>query len=110
MKNTSVINSEVTNVSYPSLCIPRIFSNIQKKDIFKVFKSLNIGYIERIDMITKTTDKGEVYKRAYIHFKYWYPCAENMRQRIINNEEAKIIYDEPWFWKVSKNHNKEIQN
>ena len=43
----------------PSLCIPRVFSNITEVRIRKVINDLTMGDIERIDMVSKTTEKGE---------------------------------------------------
>lgn len=97
-------NYNFNDLSYPSLCIPRVFSNIKKEKVFYVFKKLNIGYIDHIDMISKTTTQGEKYQRVFIHFSRWFPHARTMRNKIINGEEIKVIYNEPWFWKVFKNN------
>ena len=53
----------------PSLCIPRVFSNITEARIRKVINDLNMGDIERIDMVSKTTEKGEKFNRVFIHFR-----------------------------------------
>ena len=101
---TKINNYNFNDLSYPSLCIPRVFSNIKKEKVFYVFKKLNIGYIDHIDMISKTTTQGEKYQRVFIHFSRWFPHARTMRNKIINGEEIKVIYNEPWFWKVFKNN------
>lgn len=101
---TKINNYNLNDLSYPSLCIPRVFSNIKKEKVFYVFKKLNIGYIDHIDMISKTTTQGEKYQRVFIHFSRWFPHARTMRNKIINGEEIKVIYNEPWFWKVFKNN------
>ena len=87
----------------PSLCIPRVFSNITEVRIRKVINDLNMGDIERIDMVSKTTEKGEKYNRVFIHFRKWANDgnAAIARERLVNGKEIKIVYDEPWFWKVS---------
>jgi hypothetical protein len=87
----------------PSLCIPRVFSNITEARIRKVINDLNMGDIERIDMVSKTTEKGEKYNRVFIHFRKWASDgnAAIARERLVNGKEIKIVYDEPWFWKVS---------
>jgi|TARA_B110000093_G_scaffold10352_1_gene9907 hypothetical protein len=86
--------------NYPSLCIPRVFSNVKRDKIFQTIKDLRIGFIDRIDMISRTTTRGDTYQRVYIHFKKWFPQSMEIRKRFIDGEEIKIIYDEPWFWKV----------
>ena len=88
----------------PSLCIPRVFMNIDEKRIRRIFDELNMGEILRIDVVvTKTTDKGEKFNRVFVHFKRWFANenANMARERLLNGKEIKIIYDEPWFWKVS---------
>jgi hypothetical protein len=87
----------------PSLCIPRVFSNITEQRIRKVINDLNMGDIERIDMVSKKTEKGEKYNRVFIHFRKWANDgnAAIARERLVNSKEIKIVYDEPWFWKVS---------
>ena len=87
----------------PSICIPRVFPNINEKRIRKVFDELNLGAIERIDIVSKSTEKGEKFNRVFIHFKKWNSegNAEIARERLLNGKDIKIIYDDPWFWKVS---------
>lgn len=89
--------------SHPSLCIPRVFSNIHWKRVKSVFEELNLGEIDRVDMVNKENAKGEKFKRVFIHFKSWNDTdeAKNVRSKIIDGETVQIIYDEPWFWKVS---------
>ena len=94
---TTIVNNKF------SLCIPRVFLNIYEKRIRSVFNALNIGEIERIDIVKKNTERGDKYNRVFIHFKRW-SNSENaqLAQEILKNgKEIKIIYDEPWFWKVS---------
>ena len=31
--------------------------------------------------------------------------AKNARERLMNGKDIKIIYDEPWFWKISASRN-----
>lgn len=100
----STIDFRTLPISIPSLCIPRVFINIDEKRIRGVFDELNMGIIERIDIICKTTIKGEKFNRVYVHFKRWFTNNSNAntaRERLLNGKDIKIIYDEPWFWKVS---------
>lgn len=93
--------TNTTNI--PSLCIPRVFPNIDEKRIRKIFYELQLGTIERIDIINKKTEKGENFNRVFIHFNSWYnnSNANQVRERLLNGKDIKIIYDDPWFWKVS---------
>jgi hypothetical protein len=87
----------------PSLCIPRVFPNITEDRIWGVLDELALGVIERIDMVERETRDGEPYQRVFIHFKEWNENTQGgvVRQRLLDGEEIKIVYDEPWFWKVS---------
>lgn len=87
----------------PSLCIPRVYSNIDEARIRSVFAELDMGDIHRIDVIGKTNEKGDKFNRIFVHFKQW-NASENAniaRERLLNGKEIKILYDDPWFWKVS---------
>ena len=91
--------------SQPSLCIPRVFNNIDESRIRQVFNELGLGKIHHIDVIERKNEKGEPFKRAYIHFESWYwnEDAQAARRKLITGKEIKIVYDNPWFWKVSAN-------
>jgi hypothetical protein len=58
--------------SNPSICIPRVFPNITRKQIMDTFKQLKFGIIDRIDMIQRENRNGEKYQRVFIHFKFWF--------------------------------------
>jgi hypothetical protein len=87
----------------PSLCIPRVFTNWTENRIRRIFDDLGMGEIQRIDVISKTTEKGEKFNRVFVHFKRWFSNqnADMARERLLNGKEIKIVYDDPWFWKVS---------
>jgi hypothetical protein len=89
--------------SYPSICIPRVFPNIKEPRIRKIFEDLNMAEIACIDIIEKTTEKGEKFNRVFIHFNQWYSNREAViaRERLTEGKEVRIIYDDPWFWKVT---------
>jgi hypothetical protein len=101
MSNQIDFRTLPTNI--PSLCIPRVFVNIDEKRIRRIFDELNMGEIQRIDVVSKTTEKGEKFNRVFIHFKQWFSNenSDTARERLLNGKEIKIIYDDPWFWKVS---------
>ena len=84
--------------SEPSLCIPWVFPNITDRRIAYVFKQLHLGEIERIDMVQRDN-----HQRVFIHFKEWSITrdANAVREKLVKGEEVKLVYDEPWFWKVS---------
>ena len=83
-----------------SLCIPRVFNNINWRRIKQVFIDLRWGHVERVDLVPKGT-----FKRAFVHFA---PGKWNMRDQeamkvleaLKAGTEVKIVYDEPWYWKI----------
>jgi len=108
------LNSKMSSIrglklSEPSLCIPRVFSNITEERVWQVLDELELGEIDRIDMVERETRDGDLYQRVFIHFKSWNgPHTQGgvVRQRILDGEEVKIVYDDPWFWKVSASRSK----
>jgi hypothetical protein len=89
----------------PSLCIPRTHANIRKERFFAVFRSLGLGFIGRIDIVEKVDEKtGAPFIRVFIHFTKWFQNAQTRQflEHLETQKSANIVYDEPWFWKVTK--------
>jgi hypothetical protein len=99
--NTIDLRTIPSNI--PSLCIPRAFPNINEKRIRQIFMDLDMGEIERIDFVSRKTDDGKMFNRVFIHFKSWKTNGDSViaRERLLNGQDIKIVYDDPWFWKVS---------
>ena len=88
-----------------SLCIPRVFKNITEKRIRAIFYSLKLGFVERVDMVAKTSPKGDDFWRVFIHFSNWNernPSAMQIQEKLDSGDRVKIVYDDPWFWLISK--------
>lgn len=100
---TTTIDFRTIPVNVPSLCIPRVFPNIDERRIRGIFDTLNMGEIARVDIIRRKTDKGENFNRVFVHWKHWNDNdnANQARERLLNGKEIKIIYDDPWYWKIS---------
>ena len=101
----SIVDLRYIADSQPSLCIPRVFNNIDETRIRVVFEHLGLGKIHHIDIIARKNEKGESFKRVYIHFEKWFwnENAKAARTKLFSGKEIKIVYDNPWFWKVSAN-------
>jgi hypothetical protein len=86
-----------------TLCIPRTDVNISEHIVRNIFNKLNIGSIGRIDMVKKQNEKGGQYVRIFIHINKWYNTENAFiaKERLLNGKDIKIIYDDPWFWKIS---------
>ena len=97
-------NKQVLSRSEPSICIPRVFENIEKKVIWGVFTNLfGSEAIDRIDIVYKDDSRGEKFKRVFVHFKAWPNTYESqlVRRKLVEGKEVKIVYDEPWYWKCT---------
>ena len=84
-----------------SLCIPRVSSDVTYKDIYNTFNKLNIGQIQRVDIINGKGNNN--FKRAFIHFKNLFnnENALFVKSRLDNGKDIKIVYNDPWYWKAS---------
>ena len=111
--------------SEPSICIPRVFSNITEARIRAIFNRLGFGELEQIDMVSRENDRGETFNRVFVHFKSWNTDLDNthfdgtnedelinafiernedtIRARfdLIVGNQVTLVYDDPWFWKMS---------
>jgi hypothetical protein len=100
---SSQIDFRTLPASVPVLCIPRVYPNITEARIRRIFDDLNMGELDRIDVVNKTSEKGDKFNRVFVHFKKWNNSenSNTARERLLNGKEIKIIYDDPWFWKIS---------
>ena len=96
--------SNQTDMSNPSICIPRTFPNIGWQQVKAVFEELfGKGNIERVDVVKKTTRDGLPYNCMFVHFNQWSDDEQiqTIRQTILAGKTIKIVYDDPWYWKCS---------
>jgi hypothetical protein len=108
------LNLSLLPSTVPSLCIPRVYKNISREKIMRIFDELKLGSIEQIDIISiknggvgtdrhGSMDAGK-FNRVFIHMKW--NTSENsnkVRERLLSDKEIKILYEDPWFWKVRAN-------
>ena len=97
----------------PTLCISRTHKNMRDKRIFAVLRQLNLGWVGKIDMVPKKiveknpdgTEHTKEFVRVFIHFTKWFTHNLQTQQfldRLDSEGFVHIVYDEPWFWKVTK--------
>ena len=99
--------SSTSNANQPILCIPGVFANIKEDRIRRVFGDLDLGEVTRVDIIVPkkpvdTDAKENKFNRVFIHL-IWNdtPSSVACRKKLMEGKDVKIIYDEPWFWRVS---------
>lgn len=97
----------------PTLCISRTHKNIRQERVFAVLRQLNLGWIGKIDVVPKQvveknpdgTVSTKEFVRIFIHFTKWF-TTNRQTQQFLERLDAEgfvhIVYDEPWFWKVTK--------
>ena len=124
-KKTPVIDLRTIPISVPSLCIPSAYANISESRIRRVFDALNLGIIERVDIVRINRGEGRgggeekafigrpgvlagrggttSYNRVFIHFRRWFndETASTFRERMLTGGEGDIVYEDPLYWKVS---------
>jgi len=86
-----------------SVFIPRVFANIGEKRIANVFYNKDIGEVSKVDLVSRTNDKGDKYNMAFVHFEYLFEttAAKEFKNDVQNPEvKAKLTYEDPWFWLV----------
>ena len=105
-------NSTNTN-NNTILCIPGVFPNIKEERIQRIFQDLNIGNVTRIDIVIPKNNfqskpefpeqkEKKQFNRVFVHIEWnQTPQAATCRRKLLEGKEVKIVYDEPWFWKVS---------
>ena len=105
--------SNKMSINNISLYIPHIFANFSKEFVAGLFADMNIGKVKHIDFVLKVGKDGKEYNSAYIHFEHWYenPEAREFQERVLNqNKEARIVYDEPWYWIVLENKSCKVES
>lgn len=99
----STMSSIMQNLS---LFIPYVFANITEERVARVFENNHLGIVDHVDFVRKTDKNGKPYHAVYIHFSHWFnnSTVENFQERVMNpDKEARVVYDDPWFWIVLQN-------
>lgn len=89
-----------------SICIPWVFKNFNEPRIRAIIDSLELGFVEQVDTVKKTSKNGIEYKQVFVHFSKWNATQEAMEVRSIlegdQDNQIKIVYDTPWYWMISE--------
>jgi len=108
-----IMDSNNNVIAIPSVCLPRVYHKFDANYIENIFCELfgpnmyGNSCVDKVDMISRTDrNTGEPFHVVFIHFSdhmYHSDYLSDFAERIHNDEEVKIQYNAPWFWKVRKN-------
>lgn len=90
-----------------SLYIPRVTRRMTDHFIAETIEKMGLGAVGKVDLV-ETADGRQM--TAYVHFGSWNDTAENrqLQQRIKDpNQQARLVYDSPWYWILLVNKNPE---
>jgi len=94
-----------------SIYIPRVYANIHTDFIAETFESLNIGVVDRVEAIPRPGDKTTY--MAFVYFSSWnvenkaaVHLAERINSPSLDTPQARIVYDDPWYWILLPNKSK----
>ena len=93
------------------LYIPYVFNNITKEFMKTTIEFQGLGKVKDIDFVEKMDKNGNVHNSAFVHFEYWHDniSAIHFQERLKNpNKEARIVYNDPWFWVCFENTGKKV--
>ena len=118
MSSTTTLNSDISSstdekstIMLESIYIPRVYANIPTDFIAETFESLNIGAVDRVEAIPRPGDKTTY--MAFVYFSSWNvenKAAVHLANRInspsSDTPQARIVYDDPWYWILLPNKSK----
>lgn len=91
-----------------SLCIPRVFSNINWRRVKRHMIEANLGFVEEVHLVPvyDRNNSDILYKRAFVHFRNWNtrdPDAAAALEVLKKGpgSQIRIVYEDPWYWRAS---------
>jgi phosphoribosylaminoimidazole-succinocarboxamide synthase len=100
-----MIKNHINHNDGPNLCIPRVNTCVTKELVFETINKYSFGSIQKIDVIKKNgaCKKNDLSNMVFIYFKEWYDndLVNSVKDRLMSGKDIKIIYDDPWYWKIS---------
>ena len=100
-------------IEIPSVCLPYVHHKFDANYVEGIFRELfgpdmyGNNCVKKIDLISRTDRKtGEPFHVVFIHFSehmYYSDYLSYFAAQISSDDEVKVQYNPPWFWKVRKN-------
>lgn len=102
----------MSSYSIPSVCIPRVHYKMNDEDVARVFNEV-FGQVcvDHVDMVERQDRRtGYPFYIAYVHFSsiqdtkaFEESGGVTFLNKINADQEVRLVYRDPWFWKVRKN-------
>lgn len=88
-----------------SVYIPYVKLSVTREQIAVSFCRNNIGLVKRVDLVRKEEEQ-RTYFQAFVHFEMWYDntVANNIRNKLLQGHQARMVYDDPCYWNLHMNH------
>ena len=99
-----------------SLTIPRVFPQyVDEEAMIDIFDRQQLGRVYKVNMIHmkgESRRRGHPMYKAVVYFSVWYDniIAYNFQQRIFTQGDARVVYDDPWFWVAMENKEQRLSN
>ena len=102
----------MAGIEIPSVCIPRVHFKMSGEDVARVFNEVfGQDCVDHVDMVERTDrNTGFPFYIAYVHFgdvkdeAAFRECGgETFLAKIKADQEVRLVYRDPWFWKVRRN-------
>ena len=93
-----------------SMFIPRMNADITQEFITSEFERQEIGKVTKVDFIPKHRELPngmvEDYFMAFIHLDWYFNvAAQNIKNKLDDGQQTRIVYNDPQYWVVMKNKN-----
>ena len=87
--------------------IPRLHSDTDESYIRWQFDYYNLAHVARVDWVFKYNDAGQlIFKQAFVHLMWMEnDTAQRLKTKIDNEEQARLIHDDPVYWILLKARN-----
>ena len=109
---SNTMSSQNEIVAPLSVYIPRVFNNISAERITDVFQNQRLGRVHHVDFVPRVDDNEA--KMAFVHFEYWNTnnvACQHLIERIQDPQrEARVVYEDPYYWLLLPNHNDNTSN
>ena len=101
-----------STINVPSVCIPRVHSSMNSDGVAQVFNEVfGQDCVNHVDMVQRRDYKtGYPFFIAYVHFDvirdveaFEQRGGNQFLEKIQADQEVRLVYRDPWFWKVRRN-------